>query len=139
MLNPQRRALPPAVAHLVLVRPMRWPFLLIFASDILFGVAACTSFTAYTHDIQIYDNEYPLSSNDLREIQRLSLSAGIKKPIAHISTHRADEVSVICGGLNLRSTDLVYFTARRRHGHWFIDKSTIETRRETEDDRVVVE
>ena len=118
---------------------MRWLFLLTFAGSVVFGVAACTSFTAYTHDLQIYADDYPLSAGDLREIQRLPLSAGIKKPLARIDARGPDQVSLVCGGLNLRSTDLVYFTARRRHGHWFIDKSSIETRRETEDDRVIVE
>lgn len=118
---------------------MRWRFLLGLIGAAMVGLAACTSFTVLPGQIQIYADNYPLSGSDLREIQRLTWSAGITKPLAHLQTHRADEVSVICGELNARDTHLVYFTARRRHGHWFIDKSSIETRREIRDDRAVVE
>lgn len=116
---------------------MRGAFLLGLVGCMMFGMTACTSMLPT--DIQIYANHFPLSPTDVREIQRLALLADIKKPVAHIQTQGGDEVSVICGGLNLRSTDLVYFTARRRQGRWFIDKSSIATRRENEDDRVIVE
>jgi hypothetical protein len=105
----------------------------------MLGVTACTSFTVPPGQIQIYADDYPLSGSDLREIQHIAWLAGITKPLAHIQTYRADEASVICGELDARDTHLVYFTARRRHGHWFIDKSSIQTRREVRDDRTVVE
>jgi hypothetical protein len=117
---------------------MRWPFLGMLCATIL-GVAACTSFTVLPGQIEIYADGYPLSGSDLREIQRMTWLAGITKPLAHIQTYRADEASVICGEYSARDTHLVYFTARRRHGHWFIDKSTLKTRREIRDDRTVVE
>jgi hypothetical protein len=118
---------------------MRRPFLLSLLGTTMLGVAACTSFTVLPGQIQIYDDDYPLSGNDLREIQRLTWSAGITKPLAHIQTYHADEASVICGELSARDTHLVYFTARRRHGHWLIDRSSIQTRREIRDDRFTVE
>jgi hypothetical protein len=117
---------------------MRWPFLGVLSAAML-GVAACTSFTVLPGQIEIYDDDYPLSGSDLREIQHITWLAGITKPLAHISTYRADEVSVICGENNARDTHLVYFTAHRRRGHWFIDKSSIETKRRIVDERTIVE
>jgi hypothetical protein len=114
---------------------MRWPFLLALVSWTTFGVNACTSLTPA--GIEIYADDFPLSAADIRDIQRLALLADIKKPVTGIRAQRADEVSVICGA-DLRTTDLVYFTARRRHGHWFIDKSSIKTRRIHQDERIFV-
>ena len=116
---------------------MRWPLLGMLCAAML-GMPACTSFTVLPGEIQIFDSDYPLSGGDLREIQRLAWSAGITKPLAHLQTYRADEVDVICGEYSARDTHLTYFTARRRHGHWFIDKSSIRTERSIRDDRFTV-
>ena len=118
---------------------MRRPFLVSLLGASILGVAACASFTVLPGQLEIYADDYPLSGSDLREIQRLAWSAGIKQPLAHIQTYRVDEASVICGEIHARDTHLVYFAARRRDGHWFIDKSSIQTKREIEDPRTIVE
>ena len=118
---------------------MRRPFLASLLGATMLGVAACGSITVLPGQLEIYADDYPLSGSDLREIQRLAWLAGIKQPLAHIQTYRADEASVICGEINARDTHLVYFTARRRQGRWSIDKSSIKTRREIQDDRTIVE
>src|SRR5947207_125733 len=83
------------VTKVVVVRPMRWPFLVSLFGWTMFGVNACTSLIPA--GIEIYADDFPLSAADIRDIQRLALSAGIKKPVTELRTHRADEVSVICG------------------------------------------
>jgi hypothetical protein len=118
---------------------MRRPFLFSLLCATMLGAAACTSIAVLPGNLEIYAHDYPLSGSDLREIQRLAWSAGIKQQLAHIQTYRADEASVICGDTHARDTHLVYFTARRRDGHWFIDKSSIQTKRVIEDPRTIVE
>ena len=118
---------------------MRRPFLASLIGATMLGVAACESFTLFPGGLEVYDSHYPLSGSDLREIQRLAWSAGIKQQLAHIQTYRADEASVICGDNYARDTHLVYFTARRQDGHWFIDKSSIQTKRHIVDPRTIVE
>jgi hypothetical protein len=118
---------------------MRRPFLVSLLGALMLGAAACTSITVLPGQLEIYANDYPLSGSDLREIQRIARLAGIEKPLGRIHTYHADEASVVCGDIHARDTHLVSFTARRRHGHWFIDKSSIQTKREIEDPRTIVE
>jgi hypothetical protein len=98
---------------------------------ILFGavctavLGACTSFEVLPAEIDVAPAKYPLSPSDIRALQRLPLAVGITKPVRHIQARGADKVDVTCGEPWLRGAQMISFTARRKNGHWFVDKSSI--------------
>jgi len=76
-------------------------------------------------EIDVVSTEYPLSGCDIREIQRVTLAAGITQPVHHLQARSHYEVSVICGEPWLRDVKMTSFTARRKDGRWVVDKSSI--------------
>jgi hypothetical protein len=97
---------------------------------ILFAVCtavlgACTSFEVVPAEIDVYPRNI-LSARDVRALQGLPRAVGITKPVRHIQAQSADKALVTCGEPWLRGVQMISFTARRKNGHWFVDKSSID-------------
>jgi hypothetical protein len=97
----------------------------VLSTTLALGLSSCTSSTITTADVGV-TGRYRLTSSDLHEIERVTLAAGITKPIRSIQADSPDRVQVECGMPWLREKEMVLFTARRRSRHWVIDKSSIE-------------
>jgi hypothetical protein len=102
------------------------------------GLVACTSFVILPADVYIVPTKYPLAANDVREIQRLPGTVGIKQSLKYMQARNANEVSVTCGAPEAEYGELVFFTARRQNGQWVVDRSSIQ-RSKNKEDRVIVE
>ena len=76
-------------------------------------------------EIDVVRTKYPLNASDIWALKRLPLEVGITKPVRHLQARSADEVDVDCGEPWLRNAEMISFTARRKNGRWFVDKSSI--------------
>jgi hypothetical protein len=97
----------------------------VLSTTVALGLSSCASSMMITADVDI-TGRYRLTSGDLHDIERVTLAAGITKPIRSIQADSPDRVRVECGMPWLREKEMILFTARRRSGHWFIDRSSIE-------------
>lgn len=90
------------------------------------GLSSCTTSLVTTADLY-FTGRYRLGASDLHELERAALAAGVTKPIRGIHADSPDRVQVECGMPWLREKKMILFSARRRNGHWFIDKASIKT------------
>src|SRR3954454_23997136 len=112
-----RPALPPAVAHLVLVRPSNSAMKVGCAIGLALIHIGCASQSS-----PIVSGRFPLTEADFSAIQRVIQShPDIAKPIRSIYTDRPDHAQVSSGELTRRVGSGSLFTVAKRRGEWVID------------------
>ena len=93
---------------------------IVSGSVIAFALGACGTLQV-AEDVQ-GDGKHALSFSDVREIERLLPTLGIRRPISQIYMEGPDRAAVSC---NLRTRpgaldpeEAIGFTVVRRHGRW---------------------
>ena len=129
-LDRNPRSLPPAVAELILVRPIQATLVPILAAAVAVGFVRCGSVLMVPQDEFISHEAYRfLSIADIHAIERLAIAVTAAKGLHSIHATRSDEVSVECGDPYHQDAVVLSFTAHRKNGHWVADKKSIGTSR----------
>jgi hypothetical protein len=99
----------------------------LFSGSLMAALVSCGTLKP---DVNVY-GDHPVSWSDVREIERLLPAANIRHSIYDIHMESADRATVSCGPINPREHNpgqMIDFTIFRRHGRWYIDKSSIHER-----------
>jgi len=111
----------PAVAYLVLVRPMsRCLHTALLPAFVVALLNACATPIEFL-------GTYRLPRADVEQIKALTIQRlGPKKPVSEINATKPDEAEVTAGRCSYAGDVCTRFTVRKRHGHWLITSKITE-------------